>query len=62
MTDKNLSKEEILNIIPNFRGELVERKGWKTLRGAMTEIKRINKNCKKLGFATKITIDLPLKP
>lgn len=35
--------------------------GYKTLRGLIGQLKRINKNYKKMGISGKFTIQLPIK-
>jgi len=51
---------DVKNISPNHKGALV-RFGYKTEKGLIAMIKRMNANSIKHGFKTKIEITFPVK-
>ena len=51
--------QDLVNIyIENRNIKLV---GYKTFRGMIGLLKKINKSCKKIGYVTEIRIRLPIK-
>lgn len=50
---------DIKNIYPNKKGELI-KVGYKTERSFISMIKKMNKNCIKYGFKTKLEVILPI--
>ena len=52
----------IENITFNRDGNIVKRKGWKSLRGMIRELRRINKQLTKMNVVADYTVRLPLKP
>lgn len=51
---------DCINLFPNANGS-IKRIGFKTIKGLCYQLKRINKNCKKFGFKTKIEVILPIE-
>lgn len=51
---------ENINIYPSRKGH-VKGIGYKTLKGLISELKRIDANCKKYNFKTTIMIDFPIQ-
>lgn len=41
--------------------DVEKRIGYKTFRGMVTQLKKINKDCKKKGIKLNFTIQLPIK-
>lgn len=50
------------NITFNQDGHIVKRHGWKSFRGMIKELRRLNKSLTKMGIVADYTIRLPLKP
>ncbi len=51
----------LLNINWNKDGEFIKRKGWKSFRGMVYQLKLLNKSYKKMGMQGEFTVKLPLK-
>jgi hypothetical protein len=45
----------------NYKCEIIKRKGWKTFKGMVYQLKLYNKQCKKLNIVADYTVRLPLK-
>jgi hypothetical protein len=58
---EEIVKPELLNIKFSSKGEIIKVRGWKSFRGMVRELGRINKQCKKLNWAGCFTVRLPLK-
>jgi hypothetical protein len=50
----------INNVVFNYKNSLIKRKDWKSFKGMVKELKRLNKQYKKLNCIGDFTIRLPL--
>ena len=50
-----------MNIDLTKEGSIVKRKGWKTFKGMVHQLRLINKRYKKFNFSGDIIVRLPLK-
>jgi len=56
-----LSPNNMQNVFPSGKGAIIKIKGYKTFKGMISQLKRINKLNKKFNFKAIYTITLPLK-
>lgn len=50
-----------LNVDIKTNGKIQKRKGWKTFKGMVYQLKLINKRYKKMGTSGDFTVRLPLE-